>query len=244
MDDNLANSYIKLYNQVIEKNKTNSKYGTLTICPAIKGEKYENGGIMFVGRAVNGWCPLEGSVENNDIIARLERCEKCTLDWVKGENVWEHCVDNKCPFADGKKIDGRVPNSPFWQMVKHICEKNDIFDEWYKKIVWSNLYKSSYIEGGNPVDFYEEQIDFCNEILIEEIDVYKPSKIYFITENNGKKNRTWFCEEYKQNQKINFKKVYEKLYKNKNIEVYILTRPEFKNKDEIYAKRENLIVKK
>ena len=77
----------------------------------------------------------------------------------------------------------------------------------------------------------------CNDILINDIEQYNPSKIYFITEKNDNK-RTWFCEEYK-NPKIQFKRVYEYL-KEKNIEVYVLTRPEFHVLKTVYENRQDL----
>lgn len=241
MNAELKNLYLDLYKKVIEKNNKNEKK-VLTICPAIKGEQYKNGGIMFVGRAINGWCPLQGSVKDDDIISRLEKCEGCTLDWVVGENTWTHCVNNCCPFAREGKTDGRASLSPFWQMVKFLCEKENLGEQWYKKIIWSNLYKASYVIGGNPVDFYKDQIKECNDILIEDIKENKPSKIYFITEKNSadnKSKRTWFCDKYKD-QGLTFKSVYEYLEKNGQIKVFVLTRPEFQDKDEIYKNMENL----
>ncbi len=241
--------YEELYKKVIEANGTNKKtkkIGKLTICPAISGEGYERGGLMFVGRAINGWCPLEGTLVDGKIRERISRCEKCTLDWVEGENNWTNCKNNGCPYAQIEgRLDGRKTSTPFWQMIEYISKKQGLTEkDWYKKIVWSNLYKASYANGQNPSNFYEEQVKLCNEILKKEIEYYQPSKIYFLTERNRKKptkeNRTWFCEEYKGTD-LHFGAVYKYL-RDRKIEVFVLTRPEFQIKDEIYKAKQDLEV--
>ena len=243
-DKGIYGFYEELYNKVKAQNEK-EKVKPLTICPAIKGEEYKEGGLMFVGRAINGWCPLSESIRVEEGIEdRIKRCEKCTLDWVVGKNTWSHCIESNCPYAkaQGDPIDGRGKNSPFWQMVKFICKEEGITEDWYKKIVWTNLYKASYENGGNPSGFYGEQIEICNKILIEEIEIYSPQKIYFITETNRKKlypsNRTWFCESYPDGI-THFQRVYESL-REKNIEVYVLTRPEYQNKENVFNNKEKL----
>ena len=246
LPDDILNLYEELYKIVIETNKSNKKTqrkGKLTICPAIRGENYEQGGLMFVGRAINSWCPLDGTVVDGNIKERITRCEKCTLDWVVGEKNWSHCKNNGCLYAqDEDRLDGRKNSTPFWQMIKYICEQNGITENWQKQIVWSNLYKASYENGGNPTNFYNEQVKLCNEILIKEIDFYNPSKIYFLTETKEKKNRTWFCEEYKgkyYKETTHFGDLYKYL-RQKGVKVFVLTRPEFQIKSELYKVKQNL----
>ena len=248
MDTDIYERYERLFKLVDEHNRLNNK-DFLTICPAIKGENYVEGGLMFVGRSINGWCPLRESMYDGEgIKSRIKRCEKCTLDWVVGQNTWNHCIESGCPYANRNKesVDGRNKTTPFWQMVKYICKRNGIEDDWYKKIVWTNLYKASYEDGGNPIGFYKDQVEICNYLLIKEIERYNPKQVYFITEHNRKKptrsNRTWFCESYRDKD-IHFKKVYnflrEKIEK-KDIEVFVMTRPEFQNKDLIWDNKEEL----
>jgi len=127
-------------------------------------------------------------------------------------------------------------------MIKYICEQNGITENWQKQIVWSNLYKASYENGDNPTNFYNEQVKLCNEILIKEIEFYNPSKIYFLTETKEKKNRTWFCEEYKgkyYKETTHFGDLYKYL-RQKGVKVFVLTRPEFQIKSELYKVKQNL----
>ena len=247
--DCLKKLYEALYKKVDDKNRNpNMRRGELTICPAIKGAEYANG-PMFIGRAINSWCPLKGSIDEKEtFFNRLKRCEQCTLDWVNGENVWDHCINHGCIFANNKRTDGRDKLSPFWQMVKYIYKEqynNHIEDKkWYKKILWSNLYKASYVSGGNPDGFYKNQVLICNAILILEIILYKPSDIYFITEKNGKApgkdSRTWFCsQEY--GTAVNFQEVYDFLINSEwRDKVFVLNRPEFQEKQNVWDAKEDL----
>ena len=241
--------YIKLFDKVKYRNATH-RHRPLTICPSVFGgyDSYHKDGCLqgkplFVGRAVNGWCALDDDCCVDEFLDRLHKCEQCGLGWVVGDGNWNNCRENGCPVASASDaIDGRMNYTPFWQMVRFICEVENYNykDKWYKNIVWTNLYKASYALGGNPTDFYKEQIDLCNNILIEEIKMYQPCKIYFITEVNRRKNkqkRTWFCRE----NDICFKRVYDYLKKNKlDDRVVVLTRPEFHNLQKIWDNREDL----
>lgn len=253
--DCLKNLYNGLYVIVNEKNNhPNKRRGALTICPAIKGALYDEGPKpMFIGRAVNGWCPIDSSMaeeDKGDFSKRIVRCEGCTLDWVNGENVWDHCIKNGCIFANKERTDGRDKMSPFWQMVKFIYEKqynNRVEDKkWYKKVLWSNLYKASFVSGGNPDRFYKEQVLICNAILILEIILYKPSAIYFITEKNrknGLKTRSWFCDK-NYNTDENYQELYEFLANSEwKDKVFVLMRPEFQNIENIWDQKEGLYIK-
>ena len=243
--DECKDLYKRLFEEVKKFNKKHNN--KLTICPSIEGKEYQSGGIMVCGRAINGWCPIDESVDNDDIIERLKKCSSCGLEWVIGENNWEHCRD-KCKFASDDKIDGRRSSSPFWLMVKYILGKeygvsDENAEEYIDKIVWTNLYKVSYEDGGNPEYFYKPQIKICNEILIKEIECYMPKKIYFITERKNcvsKDKRTWFCEHYKKDEELNFKAVYDYLDKKSEIEVYVLCRPEFHKKEEVFNDKKEL----
>lgn len=265
----LLDLYKPLYDLVVKKNLkiANRKKGPLTICPAIKGKNYKEGkGIMVVGRAINGWCPLN-DIKEEAFLKRLELCSECTLDWVVARTAsdrWLRCKENLCPFVDNEPADGRSPITPFWQMVEYIyyqkvCKdlnKNpydeivkkaydEIVKNAYDEIVWSNLYKASYAYGGNPAGFYEEQAELCNKILIQEIIKYKPSEIHFITEKNGRKpgkqSRTWMCDSYQT--KAHFKELYDFLEDKENDwtkKVAVYNRPEFHCKEEIWRSREHL----
>ena len=248
MTEELKCLYEKLYQVVSEHNNINGNH-PLTICPAIPGYKYFEGDtrIMVVGRAINGWCPLSESIDGSGIRGRVERCEKCSLDWVTGKNTWGNCKKTGCPFVSDDKIDGRSNRTPFWQMVEYVYNKTTgcVGTEAYEHVVWSNLYKASYQDGGNPTGFYKEQVKICNAILVAEIKAYNPTHIFFITEtyreNPSASNRTWFCETYPKDPDLNFGAVYEYIREHaEEIKVSVLMRPEFRTKDELWKKRQDL----
>lgn len=229
----------------------------LTICPAIHGGDYFNSDsctkIMFVGRAINGWCETcERDFET--FIKFIGHCNgNCSLDWVVGENYWSNC--NKCPIAENNNRDANAESakkfvfkSHFWQLIKYICIKeNDLTEnDWYKRIVWTNLHKASYSTGGNPPSsFYRKpSVEYCDNILKKEIEYYKPDKIYFITEKRGKlsdrafsctspNNDVWFDKESQ------FPETYEFLCKS-GIEVFILERPEQQKRSDVCDGKRNL----
>ena len=249
----LEEVYERLFEEVKTWNDMTSNE-PLTICPTVCGCEVKNNGSspMFIGRAINGWCPLvdEGKDALFEYKERLHCCEKCGLSWVEGIDVWRFCIENGCSFVKGKKeedlVDGRSKRTPFWQTVKYICKNDEDInipeEEYLKRIIWSNLYKASYVVGGNPTDFYKQQILFCNVILIKEIERYNPGKLYFITEVNrrdNKQNRSWFCRDYSDD--LCFRELYEFLadseWKDK---VIVLTRPEFQSLQRIWQCREGL----
>ena len=243
IDTRIREKYIKLSAIVQKWNDKPKKNGEMTICPAIAGTKYQAGGIMFVGRAINGWCPLKQS--DNPYVNQLRHCESIGLDWVIGNHDWGRCRECQHGKLVGNSATSHSCMSPFWQMVKYICEKEGLVENWLDKIVWSNLYKASYVEGGNPTGMYRQQVGICNELLQLEIEKYKPRAIYFITEtyreNPSASNRTWFCETYQKDEKLNFGSVYKYLRDHKDeIKVTVMMRPEFRNKDNLWKLRQDL----
>jgi hypothetical protein len=129
----------------------------------------EKSGILFVGKATNGWVTKSKDVEilfgdsESRIFARTDQ-----MKWV---------VENK-PYY---KV------SAFWRVIKRVSELKNGKDEWYSKIAWSNLYKVS-LEKGNPTGkLINQQIEICKEILNTEIEILNPK--YVIFQTSGWENR-------------------------------------------------------
>ncbi len=130
------------------------------------GEKYSSNGIMFVGRAVNDWKP-QGNRDTKELfrngsdIQIFDRKEQ--LKWVETDKYFS--------------------KSAFWRVVRKIAKKTTgESEEWYKHIVWSNLYKLSPTGGGNPSNsLCNRQFEICNEILKYELKIFKPRIVIFLT---------------------------------------------------------------
>jgi hypothetical protein len=156
--------------------------GRLTGCLAIRGAAY-TGELMIVGRAVNGWFPDGASPlelgESNRATEFAETvlsksCENdpsvCSLRWVID------CWGSK----DGEYNSAR---SAFWRVARRVLLKNGEVDNfWSSRLVWSNLYKIAPAAGGNPSNRLAEiELPFCRELLIQELEAFRPLRLVFAT---------------------------------------------------------------
>jgi len=154
----------------------------LTAFLAMSGKKYDRK-LMVVGRALNGWgnewLPKDVLVEDKvkEIVERMVGLRKDNHDqicWVSTD--WNGSPNNKY----------KVRTSAFWRVIKKIVERLDlpniIKPDWPSFLVWSNLYKISPGEGGNPSDKIKKlQCDYCRQLLALEVETYCPEKILFLT---------------------------------------------------------------
>ena len=253
-DDELKQQYQQLIKAVNNFNKNKTK--RLTICPTMAGS--ENAEIMIVGRAINGWCSIKQVCKDStksideQALEMVNRCSKCNLDWVVGENYYNKCQENNCPYAiKQKNEDKREKKSAFWRFAKLIVKnyfedinKEFIEGEWQKEIIWTNLYKASYEDGGNPKGFYEAQVSMCDHILKREIELYQPQIIFFVTEKNHRGNNkeidfSWFVEK-------DFSNTYKLIREfdadddEYGCKVYVTKRPEYRKIEEVYNEKKSL----
>ena len=129
------------------------------------GEAYKEGGIMFVGRAVNDW-KAQGDRDTEGLF---------TL----GSPNQIFMCDDQVKWVETERYDKK---SAFWRVVKSVSQQitNDK-EGWYKHIVWSNLYKLSPTGGGNPGNpLREAQYKTCLDILKVELEVFKPKFVVFL----------------------------------------------------------------
>ena len=169
------NELLDLYKKLIEQIYDNKKFYTekeLCIWPSCVGKEYNNE-LMIVGRAGNGGEICIDKTESeysdnllNEINDNLNR----GLQWV---------IDR----WGNKNFGYNTKKSAFWRLSKKLSYKLvDNSDFVFNKIVYSNLYKVSNYSGGNPSSgLIKIQIDICREILMKEIEIYKPKIIVFLT---------------------------------------------------------------
>lgn len=182
MTEDMKNLYKQLYEIV-------NDYPDMTICPSINGSKEAR--ILIVGRCINGWCNIENTQ------GRLDLCEKAGLEWLKGGDTFCVCKKNGCKYANEKiNVNKSKSKSKFWQYVSYLLVKLGYSksDDYYNQIIWSNLYKASKNNGGNPTKKQREKMrDVCDSILEQEIKEYDPKIVVFITETNKKLNNEKKC---------------------------------------------------
>lgn len=109
-------------------------------------------GLLFVGKATNGWGispTVEELFENFD----KDNSEEA-LKWVEDQG--------------GSKNECNTSRSAFLRVTKNIA--------------WSNLCKVAPVDGGNPNndDFYKQK-EICQRILSAEIDILKPKAVILFT---------------------------------------------------------------
>ncbi len=139
--------------------------------------------LMLIGRAPNGW---EEDLDLKD--ACLEEYSSKIKDKIDNKDRW-----NWIKYENGRLTninETYYPNkSPFWSYTKMIWGKvlneKELKPEWMKGIIWTNLYKISDRETGNPTESCKKkQAKPCVDILNAEIEMLKPTHIIVMTGYN------------------------------------------------------------
>ncbi len=238
MNRELNKLFKELLLSLSDDKNINSK---LTGFLGIKGENY-NSKMVIIGRAVNGWGKYSfkpGSSNVNRSIDNILLDNNCALSdklhWVyKSEGCTDEYNTNK---------------SAFWRVTKRVVLSNNYCDneaKWSTYISWTNLYKVSYADGGNPNNYLcNKQYELCRKILCKEIELFNPKFILFLTGND------WALPLINENttlnrSKNNYKAVESKGYfsfATKKIPIIIAKHPQGKNED-IFVDEINSIIDK
>jgi hypothetical protein len=149
-------------------------------------EKYK--GLLFVGKAVNGWLTVDQNMDalfddqnTNRIFNRSDQ-----IQWV--ENL------------SGNTNGYNTRKSAFWRLVKKVAVSH-YSHEWYRHIAWTNLYKVAPWEGGNPSEsLKQKQQQYSIELLKREIDIMAPEFVIMLTSSWEKP----FIEELKKGKQYNY----------------------------------------
>ena len=148
----------------------------------MSGKEY-NGDLMVVGRSVNGWGGESSAVEFTEQGQR-----ECFL---KSAREFRPVEDDDDAMIWVIKQSGSTKGfnskrSAFWRVIGETLLKLNICDfdneSWPSYLVWSNLYKISPSEGGNPKQsLINIQHDSCVELLHLELKTYEPKCLLFLT---------------------------------------------------------------
>lgn len=146
---------------------------------------HSRNGLMVVGRSVNGWLDGWNAVELRDeqkrqnviqdIVARCEPPDsdgRCPMAWVTDQ--W------------GDERQYNTARSAFWRCIERVSRGIGIVQggapDWSSYLVWTNLYKVSPCEGGNPPPrLMEAQHTACRKLLHSEIEASDVQAILFLT---------------------------------------------------------------
>ena len=126
----------------------------------------ENEGLLFYGRANNGWISSSNDVE--ELFA----------------DGGEDCIfarDNQMEWmAEDVVDDYRPSSSAFIRTIKNVA--SEYYDNWTSHVAWSNLYKVAPWEGGNPSDaLCYAQLEDCKKIMQKELAFTSPRAVVMLT---------------------------------------------------------------
>ena len=173
--------------QAIGAAHTTLKRKELTTFFPIKGRQAK-GELMVVGRAVNGWA-TSNCFFPADAANPVER--RRILDVAIRRST---ATDNECPLQWvydrwGDKAKGRRSNlkySQFWSVIRRVVSDLKLADvcrsDWPSTLIQSELYKVAPCKRGNPsTRLIKTQKEICKKHLGEEIALWKPKRILFLT---------------------------------------------------------------
>ena len=141
-------------------------------------------GLMVVGRAVNGY---EHSIDP-DTFNNSEYCEEYAnkLLQMSSPSDGEYCPMRWITDQWGATERYNTRRSAFWRVIKRItmglevCNSGD--QDWSSHLVWSELYKVSPADEGNPNDkLCKAQLDGCRQLFELEIREYCPEYLLLLT---------------------------------------------------------------
>lgn len=164
------------YRSMLDPLKEGFFSSELTCMPITVGDQYKESPIrlMYVGRAVNGWNNVwqKGTTEQlvEQVFERTQDMSVIMQGIVKYQKNGEDCEYN-------------YNRSPFWQLCRKLLSQYEIRENWANHVAWTNLFKVSYSEAGNPnVKLIKQTIDSCSKILFYEVFCEMPTHIVFVTD--------------------------------------------------------------
>lgn len=145
---------------------------------AIQGDCYK-GDLMVIGRAVNGWTR---GVSPQDL-ANHSSQKKHVKDVLQKEVCLQQM--NWVTKNWGAKCGYNTKKSAFWRAIRGVTEGLNIANNitlWSSYLVWSNLYKLSPADAGNPSGKLRRiQLPGCRDLLQLEIEIYRPTRLLLLT---------------------------------------------------------------
>lgn len=142
------------------------------------GSAYD-GQLMVVGRAVNGWIPrftatdLDTDAKRRALVdaerSRLATLA-CQMGWVSTH--WH----NRSGYNTAR--------SAFWRVIRGVVEGlgDSATTPWPATVAWSNLYRVSPYETGNPpTNLARAQFPMTAELLAHDLRELRPQRVLFLS---------------------------------------------------------------
>lgn len=170
LKDRLKEELKPLYHKLIDHTRDYCE-GKVIIPFVVQWGKYfpeqENEGILFVGKATNGWYNDDLDVENmfkeNYKDAIFNRPDQMT--WVSDNNAERYNTNN----------------SSFWRVIRRVAREFTFSENELEHIAWTNVCKLAP-DGGNPSNaLYDKQLDDACLIFQTEVRILSPKYIIMFT---------------------------------------------------------------
>jgi hypothetical protein len=147
---------------------------------AARAGSLQRGELMVVGRAVNG----------GDICFKASELDERRQGELLDKLCAEAMPEGRDPLGWvgrgwGSKTEYNTRRSQFWRVIRAVSlalipDASPV--DWYSHIVWTNLYKVSPHQTGNPSgDLLRNQLPACVDLLSTEIEHWNPRRVLFLT---------------------------------------------------------------
>lgn len=138
----------------------------------------QNEGIIFYGRATNGWFgtwDFDIFFSNDDKDRGWARDD--AMQWV--EEQW---IESEDGYITSK--------SQFWRIIKEVSSRF-YGNEWFQYVAWSNICKVAPSSKGNPSDsIFYKTLEQNVRIFHTELDFWSPKYIVLFTDGIKRDNKT------------------------------------------------------
>lgn len=226
-------------NRTIIKDVDISHLSRFTLMKGVNYDNQDNTRMLLIGRAPNGWGENSASSSDDFACGALNDYISRHFDWVEKENgiLVSKYFDTNGLLATYKLAAFFTYAEDIFHRLTNIIPNDN--EKWLDYIAWSNLYKVSPPNTGNPEGEMEFlQRDICKEILLNDIKLCEPTHILFFTgyENMFEHFHSDFpdvkyigknCSRGKNRNNI----FVEAAGHYNNAKVVVCCRPEYRNKD-------------
>lgn len=209
--EDLAQRETDVWKRLLHDCRPRLEDGKYCAARGIRGSMYSEGGVVFVGRALNYWPPtmftkddiatdqsLNVVVERIRSLKLVDGSNACELGMKCGPLHWVHHSYDWPPWSQSKRKTTTAKLGSFWPSIGRIVRsRHQLGDEshWAEWTCWTNLYPVSH-ETGNPrKSLSDDQRTASCELVRIALESWQPSTAVFLTQSKGTwRNTGWFFD--------------------------------------------------
>lgn len=147
-------------------------------------------GIVFYGRATNGWVTTD-----NDADKLFDTTYKDRIFARDDQMQWVY----DCAGANNRYNTNR---SAFWRIIRQVARGFHPSDEELRHVCWSNVCKIAP-DGANPDnELYRIQLDVCRRIMRKELEIFSPKHVVMLTGQSWARDFLYFLNDGQHTQSV------------------------------------------